>query len=591
MFSTNLQEESNLISKDFILKIIYTIDNEISPFLSRSLYPITVQYTNHKKHSTSTLGSDLSSDSETKLFDDQDEISAMGFGYVNFADVLELISSNSPELFNTNSNIVANSVHEYNVYYRDVLEDKEPYVSCGFLSELNNNLHGLNVVGRVVKNFSGLVRSNGHCNDILEVKLKFSKVVNKLNNTSSRRSSPSRSLINKNSPIHVQNLIDKKSPAPLKRTKKKTSGVSRQNNFVEISSNPPSNSNIAQKSGRSSIIRKIMEKDVLISSLKEQYSQNNNIITSNNFLNSSPVSNDLFLSSSFNGSGNDTSSNLPSYYSTNSNNVSSSSTNTSSSRLNSNIIKKSRNNENEASVFENENHENNYSDINNRFDFSKMKQQKPTASISNKNKTKKVLKKKKVTKTNLKDIIKEKENLIPKVVFKEDETIIKTSTGMTFNLEDILLENDIILSPPSSQHQKLLSSWGSSEDENTANNNIVQSNSKSKLSNEIFNLDIPPPQMDSSPQTQQGEAEKVDTFFNDLKNMGINLDDSYSNLMPHGIINLNNVDGRNVSSMMLDSDFFTNLDGAESSNSNINNGGLENDLKSFSKFSSPPALM
>ncbi|KAL6930522.1 hypothetical protein ACO0R3_003641 [Hanseniaspora guilliermondii] len=187
-------------TKDLILKVIYIIDNDLSPFLSRSLNPVPVQYV------------DMTS---KNILNEVDEDRNMLFGYVSFSKIFDLLATSSPEMFDNQSN-------DYNVYYRDILENKEPFVSCGLLSEINNNIE---IIGRVVKNFSGIVRTKGNCNDILEVKLKFSKV----------HRSPVRNLMNKHSPLAKSTKNNKE------LTKKKIN---------------PNN--------KSSIMRKIMEKDSFV---------------------------------------------------------------------------------------------------------------------------------------------------------------------------------------------------------------------------------------------------------------------------------------------------------------------------------------
>lgn len=192
---------SKRTTKELILKVIYIIDNDLSPFLSRSLNPVSVQYVDM---------------ANKNILNDDYEDSNMIFGYVSFFKVFDLLATSSPEMFNNHSN-------DYNVYFRDILENKEPFVSCGLLSEMNSDIE---IIGRVVKNFSGIVRTKGNCNDILEVKLKFSKV----------HRSPVRNLMNKKSPLAKITRNNKELP------KKK------------INTN-----------NKSSIMRKIMEKDSFVS--------------------------------------------------------------------------------------------------------------------------------------------------------------------------------------------------------------------------------------------------------------------------------------------------------------------------------------
>lgn len=217
-------------TRELILKVIYIIDNDLSPFLSRSLNPVPVQYVDM---------------SNKNVLNEDYEDSNMVFGYVSFSKVFDLLATSSPEMFNDQSN-------DYNVYFRDILENKEPFVSCGLLSEINNDIE---IIGRVVKNFSGIVRTKGNCNDILEVKLKFSKV----------HRSPIRNLMNKNSPLSKNTRNNKELP------KKK------------INTN-----------NKSSIMRKIMEKDNFVA-MNTTYleSSPHNFDYSSNILSSGLNSNSL----------------------------------------------------------------------------------------------------------------------------------------------------------------------------------------------------------------------------------------------------------------------------------------------------------
>lgn len=330
-------------SKDLILKIIYIIDNDLSPFLSRSLNPVPVQY--------------FDMTNKNILNDDYEE-NNMIFGYVSFTKIYDLLALSSPEMFNDQNN-------DYNVYYRDILENKEPYVSCGLMSEVQDNME---IMGRVVKNFSGIVRTKGNCNDILEVKLKFSKV----------HKSPVRSLINKHSPISKLTKLTKET------TKKK------------------SNTN-----NKSSIMRKIMEKD------------NFNSTMNNSFLESSPQHfeyNSNILSSGLN-----------------------------SNSLNDHQFSSSSNNSNIKSGLSSMDDYEDYSDVDKRFDFIKMKKNK-------------VSKKKKLQK-----LKKEKENFIPVILDKNNQEFqymnnpsdlkIKSTKGLEFDLNE-LLDDDIYL-PKNTEKSKL----------------------------------------------------------------------------------------------------------------------------------------
>lgn len=371
-------------TKELILKIIYIIDNDISPFLSRSLNPVPVQYFDM---------------SNKNILNDEYEENNMVFGYVSFTKIYDLLALSSPEMFNDQNN-------DYNVYYRDILENKEPYVSCGLMSEVVDNTE---IIGRVVKNFSGIVRTKGNCNDILEVKLKFSKV----------HKSPVRNLINKNSPISKITKMEKEVP------KKKPS-----------TGNKPS-----------SIMRKIMEKDNIMSTMNNTYLEsspqhfeyNSNILSS--AINSNSMTDHFFSSSSNN-------SNIKS---------------------------------GQSSIDDYED----YSDVNKRFDFIKMKKNK-------------VSKKKKMQK-----VKKEKENFIPLILDKNDQEFqymnnpndfkIKTTNGLEFGLGE-LLEDDSYL-PKNAE--------------------------KSKLSNEIFDYGRT---LDSSPKRDRSSSLNQKRSIN--RNKNINLMDS-----------------------------------------------------------------
>lgn len=573
-------EESVSVLREFILKIIYTIDNEVSPFLSRSLGPVLVEHiTGGRKNAEHSRANGSHHLQKRTNEDDDDSLSSMGFGNVNLSEVLKLISFNSPELFNSE---LSDNFQEYNVYYRDIIEEKEPYVSCGFLTALKDNMNGISVIGRVVKNFSDLVRSNGNCYDILEVKLKFSRVLNKTNIIIKK--SPERTLISKSSPIHVVNMKEKKTESTAKKAKKRALSVAKHLSPVDLASQTIKHVTNSQKSGRSSIMRKIMEKDVLISSLKEQQFSNSNIVSNSNinYLDSSPGNSDFLLSSSITGLSTGTSSNLSSFYSSSSNNYNSNSNNI-SSLMNSNVIQTLRSNGEEAVAANSDEHEGTYSDVNKRFDFTKMKQKRSSSSSTtgdNIGNNKKVGKKKRVNKTKIQNIIKEKENLIPNIMANETNNVINTTTGISFDLGEILLDNYVMLSPPSTQRKELESCWNPPEEGTIT--------ARSKLSNEIFDSRPSQPPMDSSPHqklVEEKDDDKNDSFFNDLKSMGIDLNESFNGMVPDGIINISAAEGSSFSGGVLDSDFFGNFEGKEN-----NNVIEECDNNFYPGISSSPAL-
>ncbi|AMD21401.1 HER122Wp [Eremothecium sinecaudum] len=169
------------------LKILYTVDNEPNYFLARSkmLLPVSVE-------------SVPSNSSHLK--------SPLRIGVIELSHVLNVVYKSSPELFPfDNSTLDTTRDCDYNVYFKDVVEADEPFVSLGLLSKLRNNayleqeqlLDGKNqaedtplVIGRVCTNFASLLTMSGNGNpsrhETLEVKMKFSNVNS---STSTRKSS------------------------------------------------------------------------------------------------------------------------------------------------------------------------------------------------------------------------------------------------------------------------------------------------------------------------------------------------------------------------------------------------------------------
>ncbi|SCU93194.1 LANO_0E03246g1_1 [Lachancea nothofagi CBS 11611] len=162
------------------LKVLYTVDRETSPYLTRSKTPVEVRV------------EDISSPSN--------DGSQIKIGMVVLNDVLAEICASSPELFS----LGVDSNMDYNVYCRDICEMEEPLVSYGLLSKLRNESQQRQaesdaldanwplVIGRVCSNFSAMLRfqnassSPQNLQQTLEIKMRFSKVATA---NSSRRSS------------------------------------------------------------------------------------------------------------------------------------------------------------------------------------------------------------------------------------------------------------------------------------------------------------------------------------------------------------------------------------------------------------------
>ncbi|SCU91850.1 LADA_0F12508g1_1 [Lachancea dasiensis] len=165
------------------LKVLYTVDKEASPYLTRSKAPVEVR--------VEQIASPSNDGSQIKV------------GVVVLSDVLDEICASSPELFSPG----ADTSIDYNVYCRDICEIDEPLVSYGLLSRLredsqptasaSNAAPDANwhlVMGRVCSNFSAMLRfqntdnsaSQNQLQQTLEVKLRFSQVATA---NSSRRSS------------------------------------------------------------------------------------------------------------------------------------------------------------------------------------------------------------------------------------------------------------------------------------------------------------------------------------------------------------------------------------------------------------------
>lgn len=201
--NTNIQDTDGIQIK-MPLKVLYTIDNESNSFLTRAktLLPVRVQ----------VVPSPVSTGNGLRI------------GIIDSGYVLEQIYQSSPELFQNYNNI--HSKLDYNVYFKDICELNEPFVSFGLLSELrvrqiNNrrneddeesNEEDLSfVIGRICTNFASLLKrsrsdiNKENSNEILEVKIRFSKVVTRANSNRSSISNISElsSLNKKTSPNSV----------------------------------------------------------------------------------------------------------------------------------------------------------------------------------------------------------------------------------------------------------------------------------------------------------------------------------------------------------------------------------------------------
>ncbi|SCU80939.1 LAME_0B05072g1_1 [Lachancea meyersii CBS 8951] len=161
------------------LKVLYTVDNEASSYLTRSKTAVDVRVEN--------ISSPNNDGSQIKI------------GMVELNDVLDEICASSPELFS----IGMDANVDYNVYCKDICEVDEPLVSFGLLSKLRRDPQTRStsaseqhtdwplVIGRVCSNFSAMLRFQNQDADsasqrTLEIKMRFSKVATA---NSSRRSS------------------------------------------------------------------------------------------------------------------------------------------------------------------------------------------------------------------------------------------------------------------------------------------------------------------------------------------------------------------------------------------------------------------
>ncbi|KAL6939381.1 hypothetical protein ACO0RG_003218 [Hanseniaspora osmophila] len=239
-----------------ILKVLYTVDNESSAYLSRSTFPVPVkivEFTPEMQQSNAQLPSSLgvaylydalnqvynnspelfANELDANIFD-KNEVNISDKNEVNISDMNEANIKNKSNINGTNANEMNSlktsfqdcnvkykshkgqksecsrsmNLPDFNVYYKDITEDNEPFVSLGLLSNLqsvktpiddpvaNSTTKYYNeifqdpncplVFGRICTNFSSFIRANGnssgnaYTNDILEIKLRFSRAQNSM---------------------------------------------------------------------------------------------------------------------------------------------------------------------------------------------------------------------------------------------------------------------------------------------------------------------------------------------------------------------------------------------------------------------------
>lgn len=192
MSSSHKDEDINQMS----LKILYTVDNEPNLFLARSkkLFPVSI---------------------ETVVLSSSPDEMPMRIGIIDSTYILNEVYKSSPELFPLENNGMSKIGQiDYNVYFKDVLEIDEPFVSLGLLSKLQGNgdfdqmqvnrNSGAEdtplVMGRVCTNFTSVLTKPGSCVSVkpnmsqcetLEIKMRFCNVIT---NPNTRRSSIGRSI-------------------------------------------------------------------------------------------------------------------------------------------------------------------------------------------------------------------------------------------------------------------------------------------------------------------------------------------------------------------------------------------------------------
>lgn len=154
------------------IKIQYVLDNEAnSTYQARSKTPLEIRI--------GELPCESTGQHPTKI------------GAAQLPHILNEIYDSSPELIESD---VERKGFDYNIYYKDVCESDQPFVSMGLLSQLQkkivNNLKQNNssledssiyVLGKICTNFSPFGNSKSKTptgtTDILEIKLKFSKLL------------------------------------------------------------------------------------------------------------------------------------------------------------------------------------------------------------------------------------------------------------------------------------------------------------------------------------------------------------------------------------------------------------------------------
>ncbi|AAS53242.2 AFL132Cp [Eremothecium gossypii ATCC 10895] len=143
-----------------LLKILYTVDNEATSFLTRSREPAPVRV-------------------EMVPMSSPPAKVGVRIGIVEVAHVLGEVCKSSPELFQP---AAGPAESDYNVYFKDVVEADEPFVSLGLLSKLRGgDADETLVIGRICTNFTSLLPGGGRGCETLEVKMRFSKVLTRSN--------------------------------------------------------------------------------------------------------------------------------------------------------------------------------------------------------------------------------------------------------------------------------------------------------------------------------------------------------------------------------------------------------------------------
>lgn len=182
--------------KNVILKVLYTFDDK-NTFLARSSRVMAAKVI---------------------TLPPQPPHNGTQIGCVELRKCLALVESSSPEWFQKSM--------DYSLYYRDVIEEDEPYVGYGLFSKIHNKKSSVLITGRLCTNFLNLY--NGGASDTLEIKLRFcpiNPVINrkrKIQDVAISESSPSDEQTNGdsspfefNEPAGKRKTLSKLESAPL----------------------------------------------------------------------------------------------------------------------------------------------------------------------------------------------------------------------------------------------------------------------------------------------------------------------------------------------------------------------------------------